>query len=55
MGKENLYYEKLPVYANDAAQTLIDPERGKEMNVALRWGDKEKFKKFLAARLCGEI
>jgi len=25
------------------------------MNVALRWGDREKFKRFLAARLCGEI
>ncbi|MBE6713997.1 MAG: nucleoside hydrolase [Ruminococcaceae bacterium] len=53
--KENLEYQVLPIYANDAAQTLIDPERGKEMNVALRWGDKEKFRKFLTARLCGEI
>lgn len=53
--KENLEYQVLPVYANDKSQTLIDPERGKEMNVALRWGDKEKFRKFLTARLCGEI
>lgn len=53
--KENLKYQVLPIYANEAAQTLIDPERGKEMNVALKWGDKEKFKRFLTARLCGEI
>ena len=53
--KENLSYQVLPIYANEEAQTLIDPERGKEMNVALKWGDKEKFKKFLVARLCGEI
>lgn len=53
--KENLKYEKLPIYVNAESQTLIDPERGKEMNVALKWGDKEKFKKFLTARLCGEI
>jgi len=53
--KENLKYQILPVYANENAQTLIDPERGKEMNVALKWGDKEKFKRFLTARLCGEI
>ena len=53
--KENLHYQVLPIYANDEAQTLIDPERGKEMNVALKWGDEEKFKKFLVSRLCGEI
>ena len=53
--KENLKYQRLPVYANENAQTLIDPERGKEMDIALKWGDKEKFKKFLTARLCGEI
>ncbi len=53
--KENLKYQVLPIYANDASQTLIDPERGKEMNVALKWGDKEKFKRFLTSRLCGEI
>ena len=52
---ENLEFETLPIYANEAAQTLIDPERGKDMYTALRWGDKEKFKKFLAARLCSEI
>ena len=52
---ENLEFETLPLYANEAAQTLIDPERGKEMNVALRWGDKEKFRRFLTSRLCGEI
>lgn len=52
---ENLKYQKLPVYANDEGVTLIDPERGKMMNVALGWEDKERFYKFLTARLCDEI
>ncbi len=52
---ENLNYTRLPIYANDESITLIDPMRGKEMDIALTWGDKEKFYKFLVARLCDEI
>ena len=51
----NLIYERLPIYTNDASLTLIDPMRGKEMDVAVKWEDKEKFYKFLVARLCDEI
>ncbi len=53
--RDNLIYERLPVYANDDSITLIDPMRGKMMDVGLYWKDKEKFYKFLVARLCGEI
>ncbi len=52
---ENLNYQELPIYANDKSVSLIDPVRGKMMNVALTWDDKEKFYRFLTARLCGEI
>lgn len=52
---ENLNFQMLPIYANDESVSLIDPERGKMMNVALTWDDKERFYKFLTARLCGEI
>lgn len=52
---ENLNYQELPVYSTDASITMIDPERGKWMNTALTWDDKEKFYKFLTARMCGEI
>ncbi len=52
---ENLEYERLPVYASDECITLIDPMRGKMMDVALGWKDESKFFKFFVARLCGEI
>lgn len=52
---ENLNYQMLPIYSSDKSITYIDPERGKMMNTALTWDDKERFYKFLTARLCGEI
>ena len=52
---ENMNYQRLPLYANDESLTLIDPVRGKEMDIAITWDDKEKFYKFLVARLCDEI
>lgn len=52
---ENMNYQRLPLYANDDSITLIDPMRGKEMDIAITWGDKDKFYKFLVARLCDEI
>lgn len=52
---ENLIYERLPIYANDGCITLIDPMRGKMMDVGLYWKDINKFYKFLVSRLCGEI
>ena len=55
ISKELLNYERLPVYVNDKGLTLIDPMRGKMMDCAISWKDKEKFYKFLTARLCGEI
>ncbi len=55
ISKELLNYQKLPVYVNDNGITLIDPTRGKMMDCAISWKDKEKFYKFLTARLCGEI
>lgn len=55
ISKDLLNYEKLPVYVNDSGITLIDPMRGKMMDCAVSWKDKEKFYKFLTARLCGEI
>lgn len=55
ISKDLLNYEKLPVYVNDNGLSLIDPMRGKMMDCATSWKDKEKFYKFLTARLCGEI
>lgn len=52
---ENLVFDRLPVYANDDCITLIDPERGKMMDVCLEWKDLSKFYKFFVARLCGEV
>lgn len=52
---DNLEFEELPVYASDGCITLIDPMRGKNMKVALRWKDINKFYKFFVARLRGEI
>lgn len=52
---DNIRYERLPIFANDKSVTYIDPMRGKEMDVAVQWIDKEKFYKFLVARLCDEI
>ena len=48
-------YQRLPIYANDDCLTLIDPTLGKEMDVASTWDDKDRFYKFLVARLCDEI
>ena len=53
--RENIRFERLPIYTNDESLTLIDPVRGKEMEVAAQWIDKEKFYRFLTARLCDEI
>ena len=55
ISRELLNYERLPVYVNDKGITLIDPMRGKMMDCAISWKDKEKFYKFLTARLCGEV
>lgn len=52
---DHMKYQRLPIYANDESISLIDPERGKDMDVAIGWEDKEKFYKFLLARLCNEI
>lgn len=52
---ENMNYQRLPIYANDDCITLIDPTLGKEMDVAITWDDKDRFYKFLTARLCDEI
>lgn len=53
--RDNFDTVKLPVYANDESITYIDPERGKLMDIDINWKDKDKFYKFLVARLCGEI
>lgn len=55
ISRELLNYQRLPVYVNDQGLSLIDPTRGKMMDCAVSWKDKEKFYKFLTARLCGEI
>lgn len=55
ISRDLLNYERLPVYVNDKGLTLIDPMRGKMMDCAVSWKDKEKFYKFLTARLCGEV
>ena len=53
--RENIVYQDLPVYVSDKGITLIDPTLGKWMDCGIKWIDKEKFYKFLTARLCGEI
>lgn len=53
--RENFNYQRLPIYTSDESVTLIDPVLGKDMNVAISWKDKEKFYRFLTARMCGEI
>ena len=52
---ENMNFQRLPLYATDDSITLIDPMLGKYMDIAITWDDKERFYKFLVARMCDEI
>ena len=52
---ENMNYQRLPLYATDDSITLIDPMRGKYMDIAITWDDKDRFYTFLTARLRDEI
>ncbi|MBR6650959.1 MAG: nucleoside hydrolase [Clostridia bacterium] len=52
---ENMNYQRLPLYVNDDSITLIDPMRGKYMDIAITWDDKDRFYTFLTARMCDEI
>ena len=52
---ENMNFQRLPLYATDDSITLIDPVLGKYMDIAITWDDKERFYKFLVARMCDEI
>ncbi len=53
--RDNFKYERLPIYTDDESLTHIDRERGREMDCAVQWIDKEEFYRYLTARLCDEI
>ena len=52
---ENMEYQTLPLKVTDDSLTLINFKEGKEMEVAIRWYDKQKFYDFLVKRLCSDI
>lgn len=51
---ENMEYETLPIYVRDDGITVVDSERGREMAVSRRWGDKERFYDYLTLRMIGQ-
>lgn len=51
---ENMEYQLLPLKVTDDSLTLINFKEGKDMDVAIRWYDKQKFLEFLVKRLCSD-
>lgn len=54
LAEENLIFERLPIKADDKGFTRIDPARGRQMDCATGWVNKEAYLDFLTERLCGE-